>query len=160
MRTFIWHLSFKSIHKKIPLKQTAIKFPLLTFFWFIAASFVFVIYSAASGSSTLIPMVSTSGATILTVLAFLVIAYFASISFALIPAQQTFKKTFVHGAQYARTIIPAFLVNVLILFLALTLPANWVNTNPLLTIGFIILISIPAVAFTRLHIITAAWLNK
>jgi len=159
-RTPLWYLSHKSILKKMPFK-TMIKFPLLALFWFAILCAAFIIYSIATGSTaTILPLVSSDTATFLMSAVFFAVYYFSQISFALIPAQQTFKKTFVYGAKHARTILPAFLVNAIITFIALSLPFNWITTTPLLSLAIILIITIPALAFARLHMITATWYRK
>jgi len=154
----VWYLSHKTIHKKIPFGTYALKFSLLSLFWFVAICIVFSIYSMAMGSpATILPLVSSTGASLFMLLLFAVILYFSQVSFALIPSQQTFKKTFTLGVKHAGTILPAFLVNALIVFIVLTLPFNWIQTMPLLAMAIMIFISIPALAFTRIHMIVASW---
>jgi len=156
----IWHLSHKSILKKIPLTTTWLKFSLLSLFWFVILCIAFVIYSLATGATaTLLPLVSSTTTTITMLIVFLAIYYFSQISFALIPATQTFKKTFILGIKHAKTILPAFIVNAIITFVVLTLPFNWITTKPLLSLAIMLVITIPALAFTRLHIIIATWLK-
>ena len=159
-RTPVWYLSLKSILKKMPLKTVIKKFVLLNLFWFVLLILSFGLYSLATGSTTtIIPVVSSSGASLVFIALFLVISYFSSISFALIPAQHTFRKTFIEGVKHAKVIIPAFLFNALIVFIVCTLPFNWIQTRPLLSLAIILFISIPSLAFARLHIIAAVWLK-
>ncbi len=154
----VWYFSHKSILKTIPFSIHALKFCLLSLFWFITILASFTVYSIATGSTaTLIPIISSAGATITMYIALLAIFYFAQISFALIPAQQTFKKTFTYGVKHVATILPAFIVNALITFIVLTLPYNWAETIPLLTLAIILFITIPALAFARVHMIVATW---
>lgn len=150
-KTLSWHLSLKSIHNKTPFTASLLKFPLLSLFWFAVLCITLTLYSVATGAALPLGPVVTLF-TLLTI----IIAYFAQISFALIPAQQTFKKTFTTGITNAHNTIPAFLVNALILGIAFWLPFNWMD-NPALTAAIILLISIPALAFTRLHMIIATW---
>jgi len=157
-RTPLWYLSHKSIYKKMPFKPVMIKFPLMTLFWFAIICVAFVIYSIATGSTaTILPLVSSDTATFLMLIILLAVFYFSQISFALIPAQQTFKKTFTYGVKHAKSIIPAFLVNASITFIVLSLPFNWIATMPLLSLAIILIITIPALAFARLHMIVAIW---
>jgi hypothetical protein len=157
-RTPLWYLSHKSIYAKMPFKTVLWKFPLLGLFWFVVLAVAFSIYSIATGSTTtILPIVSPFWITILMNFVFLAIFYFSQISFALIPSQQTFKNTFIYGAKHAKAIIPAFLVNAIITFIVCTLPFNWIASKPLIGLAIILLITIPALAFARLHIIIAAW---
>jgi len=156
----VWYFSYKSIHKKIPLTTSWLKFALLSLMWFTALVGAFVIYSISTGSTaTLLPIATSQFTTFLMFLVFFVIYYFSQVSFALVPAQQTFKKTFVYGVKHAKTIFPALIVNAIIMFVVLTLPFNWIQTKPLLSLAIILFITIPALAFTRIHIIVATWLK-
>jgi hypothetical protein len=157
-RTPLWYISHKSIFKKMPFKTVLWKFPLLGLFWFVVLAVAFSIYSIATGSTaTILPIISPFWLTLIMYVIFLAIFYFAQISFALIPSQQTFKNTFVQGYKNAKTIIPAVLVNAIIAFIACSLPFNFIFTYPLIALAIILVISIPALAFARLHMIIATW---
>jgi hypothetical protein len=157
-RTPLWYISHKIIYAKMPFKTVLWKFPLLALFWFIVLTVAFSIYSIATGSTTtILPIVSPFWVTIAMYIIFLAIFYFSQISFALIPSQQTFKNTFIYGTKHAKTIIPAFLVNSIITFIVCTLPFNWIASKPLIGLAIILLITIPALAFARLHMIIATW---
>ncbi len=151
----VWYLAHKSILKKMPLNTSLLKFTLLSLFWFVIMMIVFIIHTMIKGGT--VPLIGPTTTNVLTIIALLAIYYFSQISFSLIPAQQTFKKTFVFGVKHARTILPPFIVNLLIAFVALTLPYNWIQTKPLLALAIIIIITIPALAFARLHMIIATW---
>ncbi len=166
----LWYFSHKSILKKMPFGTTAMKFVLLCLFWFIVFCASFLIYSMATGSTeTVIPLISSPAATLTMYIIFIAIWYFSQISFALIPAQQTFKKTFVYGIKHAKTILPAFIVNAIITFIVFSLPFNWTSIAPkigiepgtltfvLLLLAIIIFTTAPALAFARIHMITATW---
>ncbi len=153
----VWHLSHKSILKNMPLGTSILKFSLLSVFWFVLLFASFVIYRISTGSQTVLPLVSSTTASLIMIIVALVIYYFSQVSFALIPAQQTFKKTFVFGIKHASTILPAFLINTIITFIVLSLPFNWIETMPLLSLAIILFVTIPALAFTRLHLIIATW---
>jgi len=157
----IWYLSHKSILKKVPVGTTILKFALMSIFWFLITVIVFIIYSVATGSTaTILPIVSSTLASFTMFVVFAAIWYFTTISYALIPAQQTFKKTFILGTKHVATLLQAFTVNAVIIFIALTLPFNWIETQPLLSLAIILFITIPALAFARLHIIVATWSRK
>ncbi len=163
-----WHLAHKSVLRKIKLQQTWWKFALLSAFWFAIIMAILLIYGLLEGSAALIPMESATATTWIMTLIFLLIFYFAQISFALIPAQQTFKNTFVYGWKHAKTIIPGFLVNLLITFIFLTIPFTWPEFAPKIgiqpytklftaTILITVIVSILALAFARLHMIVTTW---
>ncbi|VVB81327.1 Uncharacterised protein [uncultured archaeon] len=147
----VWWLSHKMIYKKMSFTNTWLKFSLLSIFWFAILIASFFIYSIVQGTTF------NTALTIIMAAVCLAILYFGQISFALMPAQQTFKSTFVYGARYARTILPAFAVNLIITGIAVLLPFTCIKTIPLLSVAIIILITIPGLAFARLHIIIATW---
>lgn len=160
-KTPIWHLAHKTITKKVPFNTTILKFPLLSLFWFFTLAGLLALYTLFTDStSTILPFSTSPVVTLLVGIILLAILYFSQISFALIPSQQTFKNTFIYGTKHALTIIPAFLVNLLILFVVFTLPFRWIELFPLLSLAIILFITIPALAFTRIHMIVATWLNK
>lgn len=157
-RTPLWYISHKSILKKMPFKSVAIKFSLLSLFWFVAVCISFAIYSIiTSSTATILPIISPFWLTLVMYVIFLAIFYFAQIGFALIPSQQTFKNTFIYGSRHAKTLIPAFFVNAIIVFIACSLPFNFIFTYPLVALAIILIISIPALAFARLHMIISVW---
>lgn len=156
----VWYLSHKSANRKVPLKLM-LKFALVSLFWFAIMLAVMAIYSITSGSAeTILPLTSPAFATIIVLLLFAAILYFAQVSFALLPLQKTIRNSFVLGVKNAGAIFPAFIVNLIIVFIVLTLPFNWIETLPLLSLAIILLIAIPSLAFTRLHLITTVWLKK
>jgi len=170
-RAPLWYLAHASI-KKVPLGRTIGKFSLLSIFWFIAGLIALFAYSVLTGSTqTVLPIVSSGTTTFLMLVIFIVILYFAQVSFALLPAQQTFKKTFALGTTHAKTIAPAFLINQIIQFVALALPFNWIELAPNLGVetggltfvigilAIMLCITIPALAFARIHLIVATWLK-
>jgi len=153
-KTIVWWLSLKTIYNKVPFSETALKFPLLSLFWFIVLIVGFIIYSTST--SSLIPIVSPTIGAALYGIFFLIISYFASISFSLIPARQTFKKTFVVGWKHAKTILQAYIINAVLItavFYLLYLAAK--AQTPAAAFLFILLLI--AFAFTRIHIIVATW---
>lgn len=151
----IWHLSLKTIYKKMPITTTYLKFALLSMFWAIALTILFFIYTTTQGMSLMQTITTTS--TIISIALLLAVLYFSQTSFALIPAQQTFKNTFVLGVKHARAIIPAFIFNLILTAIAFAIPIYFIKTRPLLSLGILVIITIPALAFARLHIIIAAW---
>jgi hypothetical protein len=153
-KTLAWWLSLKTIYNKVPFSEMAYKFPLLSLFWFVILFVGFIIYSTST--SSLIPIVSPTIGAALYGIFFLIVMYFASVSFSLIPARQTFKKTFVIGWKHAKTILQAYIINVVLIsavFYLLYLSAK--AQTPAAAFLFILLLII--FSFTRIHIIVATW---
>ncbi len=153
-KTLAWWLSLKTIYNKVPFSEIAYKFPLLSLFWFVVLFVGFVIYSTST--SSLIPIVSPTIGAVLYGVFFLVVIYFASVSFSLIPARQTFKNTFVLGWKHAKKILPAYVTNIVLIsavFYLLYLAAK--AQTPAAAFLFILLLI--TFAFARTHIIVATW---
>lgn len=156
-KTFAWYLSHKTIYKKIPLGMYATKFILFSLFWFIVIVAILFGFLGISGGPL---SLGETTSTIITILLLLLIAYFANISFALIPAQQTFKKTFIFAIKHAKTILAAFVVNLLLLFVTISVPLTILPRQTILGLAIIILITLPSLAFARVNIIVATWLSE
>jgi len=156
-KTPTWYFTHKSIHKKMPTAVSFLKFPLLVLFWFVMLLVILGIYSFFTSAQAFIATGMSGLVALLAIITAFLILYFSQISFALIPSQQTFKKTFIYGIKHAKTIMPAFLVNLLILFVCTSLAYRWAGPYPFFTLAFIILIVLPAIAYTRYTIIVASW---
>src|SRR3989344_4888051 len=151
----LWHIAHKSILKSIPLKSLGKTYFLMVFWWFVGASIIFA-YASVSSSFFEEPGFIIKALLTLTLL---ILCYFADVSFSLVPARQTFKKTFILGIKSAKAIVPAFLVNSVIAFNALALPFIWATKVSQSMWGVAALaallafITFPALAFTRVHMI-------
>ena len=157
-KTFAWYLTQKSIYKKLPLGNFALKFVLLSLFWFAILLAVILGYFGIVGQRIL-PLIGETLSTALMITLIVAVSYFANISFSLIPAQETFKKTFIYSVKHAKTIVPAYLVNVLLLFVTLSLPLTLLATKSMLGLAIIILITLPSLAFARINMVVATWLS-
>ncbi len=154
----IWHLSLKTIYPKMPITTTYLKFTILSLFWAIILTILFITYTTTQGMTVMQTLTTTS--TIISIALLLAIIYFMQTSFSLIPSQQTFKNTFILGVKHARTIIPAFIFNLILTAIVFAIPIYFIKTNPLLSLGIIVILTIPALAFARLHIIIATWSKR
>jgi hypothetical protein len=137
-RTTIWHITYKMILPKMPI-LTSLKYTLLTLMWMIPLTLTFIAYAL--------------GNTIIALILGLLTYYYAQISYALVPAQNTLRKTFKTNA------ITTIIVNTLLLIIA-TIPLNWLQTNPLITLTSYALITAPLILYTRLNIITSIWQKR
>jgi len=154
LKTLAWWLSLKTIYNKVPFSEMAYKFPLLSLFWFAILFVGFIIYSTST--SSIIPIVSPTIGAILYGIFFLIVLYFASVSFSLIPARQTFKNTFVTGWKHAKKILPAYITNIVLIsavFYLLYLAAK-AQTQAAI---FLFILTLITFAFARTHIIIATW---
>jgi|GEM_PF-6435090 len=153
-KTIVWWLSLKTIHNKVPFSEVALKFPLLSLFWFVLIFVGFIFYSTST--SSLIPLVSPTIGAALFGIFFIIMNYFASVSFSLVPSQQTFKKTFSIGIKHAKNIVLAYAINLALIgavFYLLYLAAK--AQTPAAAFLFVLLLIV--FAFTRIHIIVATW---
>ncbi len=158
-KTFSWYLSHKSIYKKLPLGIFALKFILLSLLWFAALIIVLFSFLGLTRQQPL-PIISQTTSTIILFALIAIVAYFANISFALIPAQQTLKKTFTLGTKHAKKIVPAFAINLLLFFIGISLPITIITKHSLIALAIIIIFTLPALAFARVNIIIATWSTK
>ncbi|HLF54722.1 MAG TPA: hypothetical protein VI612_03305 [Candidatus Nanoarchaeia archaeon] len=158
-KTFSWYLSHKSIYKKIPLAIFAYKFILLSLLWFVVLVATIFAFLGLTRQQPL-PIISQTTSSIILFALIAVVAYFANISFALIPAQQTLKKTFTLGTKHAKKIVPAYIVNLLLLFVGISLPITIITKHSLIALAIILIFTLPALAFARINIIIATWLQK
>lgn len=161
LRGPLWYFALKSIHKKMPAKPVLVKFPLLAVFWAAIIMLIFIGYGLATGSTTtLLPFFSSWVSTAIISALMISALYFSTVSFALIPAQNTFKRMFTHGYKNWKTIVPGLLVNVLIMFVMFTVPFNFIQVYTNLALALIIFVTFPSLAFVRLHTIVTVWEKK
>ncbi|MBI4145860.1 hypothetical protein HY489_00825 [Candidatus Woesearchaeota archaeon] len=153
----LWWLANGCV-KKTDLRKYWLKFAGLSVFWFFMFMLALLLYGwLTGGSATILPVTSSTTASVLFIVLLAVILYFAQVSFALAAESNTFKNTFLLGIQKRRVLV--FTVNLLVTFVALTLPLNWLTTLPLLSLAIAILISFPALHFARIHMVVA-WNDK
>jgi len=141
-KTISWHYTFKMIHK-VPFTTTLIKFPLLAIFWTIISIIALILFAMIDS-----PYSITSK--ILLAIALLTIFYFAQISYSLIPAQKTFRKTF------TKNIIKTYLINTAILAITIGVPILAIK-HPIIAVPITLIITIPSMIFTRINTIIACW---
>ncbi|RMD58588.1 hypothetical protein D6825_00280 [Candidatus Woesearchaeota archaeon] len=162
----LWYITHKKLNRADP-KVFAWKFPLLALFWAFISGIILVTYGVLASSAEMpLPLVSGKMSNALALFALLVAAYFANISFALTPGKQALKSAFIMGVKNAKTLIPAMLANALIIFVATLLPFNIIWTLPkstqttIIFLSSIVIVTIPALAFARLHTTMAIWQKK
>ncbi len=100
------------------------------------------------------PLIGMKVANTIAILMFWTLAYFAFISYALVP-HKMFKQTFILGIKQWKELLPVHVAATLILVLATAIPAILMTINPYLPLVFGILISLPALAWTRVLWVTA-----
>lgn len=152
-----WYLANRIVKGKINFKSYAKYFALYSLLWFFGLILILAIFVSLTSYSTsqMLPLIGQTGTKILTAVLILVLAYFAFISFALIPKVK-FKEVFIKGAKKWKQIIPAYITLLIITFLAGCIPikiALWQNPAAYwLTLAFILLISLPALSYGRIYI--------
>lgn len=158
----LWYLAHKSVLKSMPLKSLGKTFALMLF-WLFASGLVLLAYGYIASGFFEEPGLP---AQIVLAAALLAVSYFAQIGLSLVPARQTFKKMFVIGVKQAKEVVPAFLVNAVIAFNALALAFLWASKVSKSMWGvaalaaLLALISFPALAFTRVHMVIAVWQKR
>lgn len=152
IKSFAWFFSHRSFMKKIPFLSYFQKFTLLSLFWFILI--IAGVFLTSMAKSLFLGFGS-----ILFWIYLLILSYFASISFSLIPATKTFKNTFVYGVTRLKKIGVAFIINVVLIIASLYIIAQVAKLSMLG--GFIVLLLLlPVFVFTRFSIIIASWQKR
>lgn len=152
----VWLLAHKSAEKKTPLAPFAAKFAGMTLFWCAAflALIVLVVNLFDYTLFGVFPLIGKASANVLVVGMFWALAYFVSISYALVP-QRVFRNTFVLGFQRWKELLPVHTICSLVFFVATTVPISLVKLNMWLSLAFIVFIALPMVAWSRVLWITA-----
>jgi hypothetical protein len=157
IKSLVWYLSHKSFHKKISFFNYIFKFILLSTFWYVLIALVLFIAVYVSRQA----FVSLFyGGSIVFWIFFILILYFAQISFSLIPSTKTFINTFVFGVKKIKKIGVAFAVNVVLTVTAFAVMIYCAKYSS--TIGFLVLffLALPTLAFCRFNMIVSAWKPK
>ena len=147
-----WYLAHTSV-KKTPIKVLFKLFG-LGIFWSIVLGLIFVLYSIASGSTaTILPLTSAGATTTIMILVLALVVYVSHVTFA--AADQKFKKMFSICITHAKTLVPAVLINGLLIFVAGSFGVLWWFDNPTVALVLLICLLFPVCAFTRMHLIQA-----
>lgn len=151
-----WFLANKIVKKKVCFVAYALKFVMMNAFWLLAflvvvtAGINLVDYAFFQPLALFGPGI----AYFLTWAFLFVLAYFAFISYSL-PPKPVFKQTFSLGIKKWRTLLPVHVVNSLIVFVATTLPASFLNKNLYVALGIAVFAGLPALAFGRVYWVVA-----
>jgi len=152
----VWFIAHKSVAKKIDIKQYALKFLGMTSLWFIAVILISVIALNILDYALfgVFPLINQTGANVIAVALYWVLSYFVFISYALLP-KKVLKPTFVIGWKSAKDLFPVHILNALIFFVITTVPTSLLKIDMYLMLAFVVLIALPALAWTRIFWITA-----
>tara|TARA_Y100000031_G_scaffold151823_1_gene193772 strand:+ start:206 stop:1054 length:849 start_codon:yes stop_codon:yes gene_type:complete len=152
-----WYNNTRMLSNKIGYKEYIKQFYLVTIPFFI----LFIIHSIISFIETFrqitlerMTLPIPSGLSTFLLLYMLVIFYFALIAYSLIgkyPTKKLLKKTLHIGIKKSKTFFPAFIIMVLVFFIAnlLMLYLGSINPYTMLVVGIIVLF--PVIAWTRLY---------
>ncbi len=154
-----WFLTGRMLGQKISLKDFALKFILLSLFWFVFYLIIIVLLAKLfSGTTvTIFPLISAQTATAISFAILLFITYFSLISFAKIEgkgALSILKDTFATGFKKIKKIIPAYILTLIFLFVTATLPMTLFKLHYMVSIAFIILVTLPALTLSRIYFIS------
>ncbi|MEM4263384.1 MAG: hypothetical protein QW666_00630 [Candidatus Woesearchaeota archaeon] len=152
-----WYLANRIVKGKISFKSYAKYFAIYSLLWFAGLMIILCIlmWMLSYAASTVLPIISHTGARIIAAILTLTLAYFAFISFSLIPKVK-FKEVFIKGIKQWKQITPAYLLLIIITFLAGYIPLKislWQNPAAYwLVLAFVLFISIPALSYGRIYI--------
>ncbi len=151
----VWFIAHKTVEKKTDARLFALKFFGMTLFWF--GAFIALTLIALNlldyALFGVFPLIGKTAANSIAVAFYWVLAYFVFISYALVP-QNAFKRTFVLGWKAWRELLPVHIISSLIFFVATTVPMSLVKINIYLMLAFVILVALPALAWSRVFWIT------
>jgi hypothetical protein len=152
----VWYLAHRIVEKRTPTKAFALGFFGMSAFWSVLLVIAMPIALKLINDAlfTPFPLLGPRAAHIVSFLALWVLAYFAAISYSLIP-QPVFKQTFFLGITRWKQLIPVHLVSSLVVFVAATVPVSLIKLNFYLPLAFIVFIALPAIAWSRVFWITA-----
>ncbi len=162
----LWYLAHKSVNNKVRFTTVLTQLPLLALFWGFALILILAVHSWLTGE-LILPLVSSTIANIV-LIALLVLSYYFAITGLSVMSQQankpktrsalqTFKNMFVYGIKYWKKLMPAILINLVIIAITWSIPFLFLETQTLIGLAIIIFVSIPTLAFARIHTITSLW---
>ena len=149
-----WYVA-RRLFVKIKLKDYAKQFIPLTLFWaFVLMLLAFLtIYLSSKVRFDLWTILSSNSVIyIFWILVFFMI-YFAIVSYSLIPVRGVFKKTFHVGYKHWKTLLPVYVLNCLLGFVAFVFAFMFMRIRPFLALAIFVFLVFPVVHFTRLFII-------
>jgi hypothetical protein len=153
----LWFIAHKTADKKVNTALFAKKFIGMTLFW--ALAFIVVSTIALNvldyALFSPIPLIGEAGANFVIFLLFAVFAYFVFLSYALIP-NKVFLPTLTLGFTRWKELVPVHLIGILLYFVAVSVPTSLVKLNIYLSLAMVVLVSLPAIAFSRALWATAA----
>jgi len=153
----LWFIAHKTADKKVNAALFVKKFLGMTLFWALALVVVMTIalnvldYALFSP----IPLIGEGVANFIIFLLFAVFAYFVFLSYALLP-NKVFIPTLTLGLTRWKELVPVHLVGMLLYFVAVSVPTSLVKVSIYLSLAMVLLISLPAIAFSRALWATAA----
>lgn len=171
LKNINWYIANRIVKKKVVFRSYAKFFALYSVFWFICmiAILLLTTYLMSYSTTTFLPLIGQKTVYFITLFLFAVLAYFAFISYSLIPTVK-FKQVFKLAILKWKELVPAHIILILIAVFAVYIPfrlaliehnvANW------LALFFALLISIPALTYGRIYILLVVqniikkWIKK
>ncbi len=139
----------KIVHKRVNYLKVYGLFLFWSFFWFATSFAVLLFLSSIAQPSGL----GAGNFNLLYLLANVVIAYFAFVSFSLVHRGFSVKLPFMVGKFYWKKLVPGFIMILLTLFVLINVGNSIVKANALAAFIFAIVFIIPALSFFRIYFI-------
>jgi len=152
----LWVLAHRIVKKKVKLMQYLPKFAGCSIIWFVLFNLVLMIsIMALQAAASPVPVVGEGFASVMMFSLMLALGYFASISYSILPEKNAFKKTFSLGIQKAKTIVPAYLLAIAIIFIFGSVSMALFKSNQGVGIAALLIFFLPSLSFGRILIINS-----
>ena len=152
-----WYFACRIVKGKVDFKGYIKYFVLYSLLWFLGLIIILVVFVSLTSYSTssVLPLIGSTGTSIISFVLLLLLTYFAFISYSLIPKIK-FKEIFKTGFRKWKQIVPAYLITAILTFLAAYIPikiALWQHPAAYwIVLAFVIFISLPALSYGRIYI--------
>lgn len=149
-----WWIANSMTKKKVPFAAYAWKFITFTLFWFVCLIALLVAFITLTNyaSFSVLPLIGQSVVQWAFFIFLALIGYFAAISYSIIP-EKAWKKTWNLGLFRAKQIVPAFIVALLLIFVAGGI-ATWLTRfHYSISLGWAIIVALPSITLARLYFI-------
>lgn len=152
----VWFIAHKVAEKKPHTGWFIIKFAGITLLWLLGLiiTIIISINLLDYATTTVFPLIGIKMANIITMLLIWALAYFVYTSYALVP-HRVFTQTFIIGTKQWKKLLPVHLLSTIITLIATLIPSLLMKAKPYLPLVFGILLSLPALAWTRVLWVTA-----
>jgi hypothetical protein len=152
----LWFIAHIVAEKKPHSGWFVLNFAGITLIWLVGLIIltIFSLNLLDYATTTVFPLIGIKAANIIAMLLFWALLYFVYTSYALVP-HKVFTQTFAIGLKQWKQLLPVHLLSTIITLLAIGIPGILMKYSPYFPLLFGIIISLPALAWTRVLWVTA-----